>query len=570
MLSVAACAAMTGCSDNNDLGDAPRLFRPVASATVNRNNLEVSWDKISGASQYELKLWAVTGTDEAGNNIVDTLQTATTDADSYTFSNLEWDEKYGVSIKCLGSNKESERYDVKAQNITYPTKISGVKLVDNAARISWDEGEDTICCIKAIPATGTDTVTAKVSEAQYAMGYADVYGLSPETSYTFKTYVSNSEISTATYAGRTSGTTKAGENFDEKYGAGNWIDIRDYDVSAAKDTLKTADFWENIKDGMTIILRGEQEYKVSGDIKFDRSVNFITGMTLGGNAKFISSGGMTLNKGVTVKKVSFEDIDFYADGDTWKDDNLYISNETLGDFKFSGKQVFNCNGTGSTLNEIVFTGCVIRGYRAVVRMQAATDNVQKVTFKGCTINGVGDQGVVTTNKTASDLQEVTFDDCTLTNIVMLTDLQAAKSTPTVNVNNCTFCYAPIETTADAKTPLFRFLKQAVNLNIEKSVFGPSMASDDSKGTKPILNTAGPKGSVMLNAENAVVSVNGSYRTKFDWTTIGTDANAKTYPIDALESAGMTETELWNDPAKGDFKFKSNLPIDDAGASKWRK
>lgn len=106
MLSVAACAAMTGCSDNNDFGEAPRLFRPVASATVNSNNLEVSWDKISGASQYELKLWAITGTDEAGNDIIDILQTASTDADSYTFSNSEYQQlhlllrSYGNDRKC--------------------------------------------------------------------------------------------------------------------------------------------------------------------------------------------------------------------------------------------------------------------------------------------------------------------------------------------------------------------------------------------------------------------------------------------------------------------------------------
>ncbi len=567
MLSVAACAAMTGCSDNNDLGEAPRLFRPVASATVNSNNLEVSWDKISGASQYELKLWAITGTDEAGNDIIDILQTASTDADSYTFSNLEWDQKYGVSIKCSGNNKVSGSYDVKAQTISYPTKISSVKTVDNAARISWDEGGQIIRFIQAIPATGTDTVTAKVSEAQYALGYADVQGLAPETSYTFKTYDSNSELTTTTYAGRISGTTKASVNFDEKYGAGNWIDIRDYDASAAKDTLKRADFWAQVTDGMTIILRGEQEYKVSSDIKFDRSVNFITGMTLGGNAKFINSGAMTLKSGVTVGKITFEDIDFYADG--LQDDEKFLAT-TSKDFAVNGngKQVFNCNGTNSTLNEIVFTGCSIRGFRAVVRMQKETDNIQNVSFKGCTINGVGGQGVVTTTKCAADLQNVTFDDCTLTNIVMLCDLIAAKSTPTVNISNCTFCYAPMETTENANTPLFRFESLAVNLYISKSIFGPSMASESSKGSNIILNTAGPKGSIMLNGANAAVSVTSSFRTKFDWTAVGTDS--KTYPIDALIPAGMDETELWNAPAEGDFKLKGTLSIDDAGASKWRQ
>lgn len=127
----------------------------------------------------------------------------------------------------------------------------------------------------------------------------------------------------------------------------------------------------------------------------------------------------------------------------------------------------------------------------------------------------------------------------------------------------------METTENANTPLFRFESLAVNLNISKSIFGPSMASESSKGSNIMLNTAGPKGSIMLNGANAAVSVTSSFRTKFDWTAIGT-TEPKTYPIDALISAGMDETELWNDPAKGDFKLKGTLSIDDAGASKWRQ
>ena len=35
-----------------------------------------------------------------------------------------------------------------------------------------------------------------------------------------------------------------------------------------------------VKDGMTVILRGEQEYKISNAISLDCNVTFITGMTL--------------------------------------------------------------------------------------------------------------------------------------------------------------------------------------------------------------------------------------------------------------------------------------------------
>ena len=85
-----------------------------------------------------------------------------------------------------------------------------------------------------------------------------------------------------------------------------WLDTRNWDAKEAKDTLKTAEFWNMVKDGMTVILRGEQEYKISNAINLDRNVTFITGMTLGGNAQFTFSGGMNVKKGVNIDKVKFD------------------------------------------------------------------------------------------------------------------------------------------------------------------------------------------------------------------------------------------------------------------------
>ena len=554
---------MVSCSDDDNLGDAPRLFRPIASATVNSNTLQVTWDKIQGATSYELKLMQIVGTNDEGENIAKAIRTITTENDNYTFDDLAWDEKYGVEIKCLGDNKESEYYKVKAQSVSYPTKVSGAKTIDKAARISWGEGGDQIKYVFACPAEDAathDTIKVKVSDAEYAQGYVDVYGLQPETSYTFKTYNSTTDFNNSTYAGRTSGSTKASVDFDEKYGVGNWLDIRDWDQKEAKDTLKSAEFWEQVKDGMTVILRGEQEYKISNAISLDRNVTFITGMTLGGNAQFTFSGGMNVKKDAKIDKIKFEGIDMISDKQLDKD--VFLAGTDKG---FGGRQIINVNGTNSTIGEIAFKDCYIRGFRGVVRAQAANDNFQNVTFTGCTIDGVGDQGVVTTNNKKADWQVVTFDDCTITNIVLLCDFRASASPMTVNVKDCTFCYAPMETTANANTPLFRFNTNEVTLNITNSIFGPSMATDGSAGSKIHLYTPGTKGSILLNAEKCGLDVAGSYKTKFDYTPIGT--NATTYGIDGLTDFNGDEKALWTDPANGDFKFKGTLDSK-AGASKW--
>ena len=555
---------MTSCSDDDNLGDAPRLFRPIASSTVNSNNLEVTWDKIQGATSYELKLYKIVGTTEDGTGIGKVIQVATTEEDSYTFADLTWDEQYGVEIKCIGDNKESEYYQIKAKSINYPTKVSDVKLIDNAARISWKEGGQQIKYIMAIPAEDAetqDTVKVKVSDAQYAEGYADVNGLKPETSYSFYTYDSSTDFNNSTYAGKISGSTKASVDFDEKYGAGNWIDIRNYDEKEAKDTLKSTIFWEQVKDGMTIILRGEQEYKVNNAVQFNKSVTFVTGMTLGGNAPFTFSGGMGVAKNTTIDKIKFESIDMISDKQLDKD--AFLASNDKG---FGGRQVINVSGTSSTVNEIIFKDCYIRGFRGVVRGQSAKDNFLSVSFNGCTIDGVGDQGVVTIADKGGDFRNVTFDDCTITNIVLLCDLRKTVEAPTVNVNNCTFCYAPIETTANANTPLFRFNTNAATLNITNCIFGPSMATEGSAGSSIHLYTAGEKGSVLLNGASALVSVAGSYKTNFAYTPIGT--NGDTYGIDDLIEFKGDEKALWSDPANGDFKFKGTLDSP-AGANKWR-
>ena len=45
--------AMSSCSDNDNKGEAPRLFRPVASLETNTNTIKAKWDNISGATEYK-------------------------------------------------------------------------------------------------------------------------------------------------------------------------------------------------------------------------------------------------------------------------------------------------------------------------------------------------------------------------------------------------------------------------------------------------------------------------------------------------------------------------------------
>lgn len=565
LLAVLASSTFTGCDDDDFTTDAPRLFRPVSSLDVQTNNIIVTWENIKGATSYELELYRVTSTDDAGVNTYEKYAEASSKNSPYTFENLNWDEKYMVKIKCKGDTKESDFYETTDVSVNYISKIKTLKLIDNAARLTWDEGGSTIKLIKAVPATeGVETITKEVSEEEYANGTVDIIGLTPETTYTIYAYSSVEEQNNKTYAGRVSGNTAATADFDTLFGAGKWIDIRGYNESEAVDTLKTSKFWEQITEGMTIIVRGDFVYKISNEIQFDRSVTFRTASTLGGNARFISFSALQCAKNATVDKIMFENIDFYS--------NLALPGggkevATTDDKSFGGRQVFNENGTNSTVNELIFKGCHIEGYRAVVRTQSEKDNITNLTFDNCNINGIGDQGVVTTSNKKADWKNISFNDCTITNIVMMSDLRSTASDLTINIENCTFCYAPLETTANANTPLFRFDKNAVTLNVRKTLFGPSMASTESKGAKIQTYTAGIAGSIFINGTKALVSASNSFKTNFEWTPIGDTGTI--YPLDGLTTLSFDEKALWKDPENNDYKIIGNIGESGIGASQWQ-
>ena len=521
LLAATTTGFLSSCSDKATDSQAPRLFRPVASLVTSNNSVTASWDNISGATQYNLTLYRVTGQDEAGENIYEAVSTGSCESSPYTFDDLAWDEKYRVEISCSGNNLESKTYTTSDVNVAYPTSLkSSPKTIDNAARITWDLNGDQIKTIVATPEDGEgDPVIVTLSDAQYEAGQIDVMGLEAGTKYIFTAYSDKEELSNSTYVGKVTATTSKPIDFDEAYGAGKWLDIREYDENMAKDTLKTPEFWEQVSDGMTIILRGDFDYKVNNSQPFDKSVRFVTASTLGNNARFISSGGLTLAKGVNIDFIEFVNVDFISDKAMPGGGNEIATNTDKG---FGGRQVFNINGTNSTLKKISFKGCKIEGYRAMVRAQAATDGVQEIEVDNCIINGIGDQGVFTTNNKAADFQKITLKNSTITNIVMLCDLRSSKGDLEFNIENCTFCYAPIETTANANTPMFRINgnKNTVKLNVQNTLFGPSMYTGGG-GASITTYKAGEKGSIFLNgSETTLASVSKSFKTNFTWTEVG--------------------------------------------------
>lgn len=582
-LALTASHTFTACSDEDSLGEAPRLFRPVTSLEVKNNNLVATWENIKEATDYILELYRVTGTDDQDNNTYELLSEVSCQSSPYTFEGLDWDEKYMVKIKCKGMGKESEQYQTLDANIAYISRLSETKAIDNAVRISWKEASssnaDIIKAIKVVEETpapdaatrtegedGSETAARieYVSEAELTAGYKDIFNLSPETKYTFYAYKDNETLDNSTYAGKLSATTTTTPNFEELFPNG-YVDLRKEENNKSNlFEVDNKDFWENLPEGTGIILAGGIDYKVSGgnnQFSFPTSVTFMTGPTLDANARIVINTSFDGAQN-DINKIEFNNVDICAEKVTKeKDEITYIKNASQ--IGFSGTHMFQ-NGKG-IIQTLSFKNCNIIGFRTVIRFTNTTQHYQNILFDGCTFNGIGDYGLVNNdgkNGKSPDLQNIKLKDCTILNTGVAFDIRSAQSTPTIDIENCTFCYAPTSTTG-ASFVLFRFDNQTINMNIAKTLFGPTMsASDDGKTIQTY--TAGDKGSFLLKGKNVQVSAKNSYKTNFAWA----ENSGSSYPIDGLLPLDFDEKSLWQDPENGDFKVIGIIGEDGIGASKW--
>ena len=256
---------------------------------------------------------------------------------------------------------------------------------------------------------------------------------------------------------------------------------------------------------------------------------------------------MTAVTGSEIAAIEFEKIDFYA-GKGAEDVKACTDN------KFGSKQVFNlADGIAATIGRISFKSCSMNYYRALVRAQDGSSNKKEfgeVVFDDCVMNGVGDQGIVTTsNKAGDSFGTVTFNNCTITNINVIADFrQNAAQNPVINFTNCTLSYAPLET-----GQMLNLGSTAITINVQKTLIGPAM-----KAKAPWQ--AGATGK-MINASKATVNVESSYMTTYEWVAENI--------FEGIKDAKQTETELWKAPATGDFSIIGKLEETGIGDLRWQ-
>lgn len=536
---------MTSCSDDDDAGSKV-LLRPVTAMEIVQNKAYLSWKSVEGATEYVVEVYKVV---DKGEELYKT-ETVPGDRSSCVID-LDWEENYKFKVKCEGNGRLSGYWETEVTGILYrplSIELGEARTIDTQALISWTPNDTVvITALTAVP-MGLETVNSQdikvynVSSEEYLAGSKIIDDLTPETSYRVSLY-SGEEQNSDTYQARIEVKTAVTENLDEDYGTANRIDLRN--EAFDPDYFNKLD-WNSLAEGTTFVLPAGKTYVLnSGEtvIEFAHSVHFVTPQTLEDYPTFSFDNAFRIVEGGVVDKVTFKRINLRASK----------SLSEVADNSLSGKQVICPESDVFLINTIDFTNCYIENFRSIVRSKKATGNVGAIAFKECTINAIGNQGIVSTDgKNGNYINDVSFDECTITNICGIADLRNSSSGKSISITNTTFCYAPMENSF-----LFR-VDPSIAVKIENCVFGGSMKID---GKLPKFNELGSGGQDDYTGVYPFSSVN-SFQANDRTSSKGNLG---------LSDSKMSTATLFTAPGTNNFKLNELFTgCSSVGASKWRR
>lgn len=538
-------ALLTGCSDNDD-SSSKVLLRPVATMEVVQNKAYLGWKTVEGATEYVIEVYKVTdkGEELYKTEIVPVSQ-------SSCVIDLDWEENYKFKVKCTGDGRLSGYWETEVTGILYrplSIELKESRAIDTKALVAWIPNDTVvITALTAVP-MGTEEVSTQtmkvypVSAEEYLSGSKVIDGLSPETAYRVSLY-SGEEQTSDTYQARVEVKTEATENLDADYGTANRVDLRN--EAFDPDYFNKLD-WNSLEEGTTFLLPAGKTFVVnSGEVvaEFAHSVNFVTPQTLEDYCTFSFENAFRVVEGGAIDKVTFKRINLKASKSLDE-----ATNNSL-----SGKQVICPETTNFLINKIDFSNCYIENFRAIVRSKSTGGNVEAISFQECTINAIGNQGMVSTDgKKGNYINNVSFDNCTITNICGIADLRNSDSGKNISITNTTFCYAPMENSF-----LFR-VDASIAVNIENCVFGGSMKIN---GNLPMFNELGSGGQD---------DYTGTYRFSPVNSFQSNDHSSSKGSL-GLADSKMSTISLFTDPGNNNFKLNELFSgCSSVGALKWRQ
>ena len=517
-ISLAAVLVLVACKKEDDLGEAPRLFRPVIKEALvsNGNWIKTSWQAVSGSASYTAEI--------STDSFKTVAASVKTDTNVYLFENLYWEKLYQVRVKANAadtskSSKFGSLGEIKTARFPTILNIPALSEVNDASvKVSWTNSGAAVTEVKVLLAADSSVVkTAALNATDVTNAYKLISGLNASTPYIIFLY---------------SGTTVRGwANFSTKAAlTGALIDLRN--ISGVPSLL--IDTIPDIASGSIILLKRGETYNISTSINLNKTLTFMAGDDLLNPAKPIISlpSNFNIASGAVIDSIVFNDV-------------------ILRGTDYASKYVFNIN-VACTIGKIRFENCVAEIFRGVLRAQSQPVIIGALEMNNCIVDSISNYGVFNIDVATSRADNIKLTNSTFYKAEKI--ITSKNNSVSVLIDNCTFNEAPMGNSSsyyiDYSTAGTNNVTNGITVN--NCIFG---IGKNSNGAFTVRD-------VRANAATTINTAN-NHRTS-DHLSAGND-----FP--SINLLTISAAQLWQDPAAGNFKIINNTfsARNTSGDPRWR-
>lgn len=509
---------IAACTKKNDLGEAPRLFRPVIKDQLesNGNWIKASWQAVKGATSYTLEVSRDTFNTIAASVIADT--------NVVTIENLAWDRLYQVRVRANAqdTSRNSGLSDLGAiKTARFPTILNvpaPSEINDNSVKVSWTTGGAVVTKIDILLASDSSLVTTAALDAtDVSNQYKIISGLNSSTSYIIFLY------SGTTVRGWADFTTKAPIT-------GNLIDLRNISgrPSVLQDTIPI------VASGSVIILKRGETYNMTTSLSLNKSLTFIGGTDLlvPDQPLIYMPSNFNILSGAVIDSIVFIDV-------------------TLRGSDYASKYVFNIN-QACTIGKIRYESCLIEIFRGVTRTQSQPAMITNFEVNNCIIDSIAGYGVLTVDVVSSKVDNIKITNSTIYKAEKI--VTSRNNSNSLIIDNCTINEAPRGGNYFIDYSTSPTNEVTVPISFKNNILGQGK---DNAGNRDVRGYRVGAGSS--------IDASGTYTTSDFLSTNATGA------LPGLTPYTRPSTELWQDPYNGDFTIVDNLfpGRNTSGDPRWR-
>jgi hypothetical protein len=494
LLAIMACL-YASCKKATDL-TAPRLFKPVPDAElkVDSNTIVASWQKIAGATAYEIQLSR------------DTFQTINAsmvlDTNVAVVKKLFFNQLYQVQVRSIAADttmnsKWSSLGAIKT--LSSILKVPGLDdITYNSVRVRWVTKGAPVTAIKIIKTADSSLIASvPLSAGDVTNEYKIISGLEMSNKYTIFLYSGQDE------RGYVDFSTKAPFS-------GAVIDLTSFTgrPGVLADTLPV------IPSGSTVLLKRGETYNISSTITLSKSLTIMSAPDLltTQQARIYFTSNFVFGAGASIDYVTFSDVYMVSDN-------------------YGARFVFN-NSNSANVGKISFMNSRVEIFRGIVRLQAGTTTVNDLVIDNCIIDSIGSYAMVNIQIATTRINNISITNSTIYKVEGV--ISSAQPSTTVLISDCTFNEAPLGNNKNAYVD-YGANNVTAGVTVSNCIFGIGKNSAGNITVKGIKVGTG-----------TTIAPSNNYRTQ-DYKSGGND-------IPNVFLYNRPSTQLWVDPAKGNFQI----------------